>query len=440
MTVDIVVIGSGPSALATVRTLTKSKLKMKIKVLDIENINQESNPVGLKTYFGSTSIYDQEESKIHHSSMKPVVWPSSGRGGFSRIWGAVISAENEELFQSSLKFGVDRSSSSFATNSAIKLKNHYQLAKNPTWELIDHRVAVDPKLCIRCGNCLTGCPTDAIWFAGNEWSKFSNVELVSNFRAQELEIIDDKAIIKARSGAEITADWVFVGAGAIASIQILMRSNLIPNSVNLNDTNAVFFPALRFPVRENRESFSLSQLSAKLFQGGQTTGYVQFYPDSRKLLDPIIRHNPVLGKIFSKLWFAISPFLMSGILYLNKKDSEALTLTMLTKDSFEMRKNGNEKTLKNFLKKNKIINTLCKDFGIFPLFLAAKKGEPGESYHFGAVKEVLEFNARFENNPIRVVDGSALLALAPGPITDKIMKNAELITKQALERIHEISD
>lgn len=440
MTIKVVVIGSGPSALATVRTLSRSKLNMNIKVLDIKKLNQESNPAGLKTYFGSTSIYDQEESKIHHPNMKPVVWPSSGRGGFSRIWGAVISAENEDIFQSRLKFEVDKSGFSFATRSAIKLKKRYALAAKPTWELIDHRVAVEPKLCIQCGNCLTGCPTDAIWFAGNEWSKFTNVEFLSDFRAEELEVIDDKAVIKARSGVKITADWVFLGAGAIASIQILMRSNLIPNSVELNDNNAVFFPALRFPVKEKRESFSLSQLSAKLNQNGQRTGYIQFYPDSRKLLDPIIRHNPVLGKIISKLWFAISPFLMSGILYVNEEDSEGLNFKMLTKDSFEMRKIGKKKTLKSFLKSNKITNSLCKDFGVFPLFFAAKKGEPGESYHFGAVKEVLEFNLRFENNPIRVVDGSALPSLVPGPITDKIMKNAELITNQALERFHEISD
>ena len=148
MTIEVAIIGSGPSSLATVRTLSKSKIKMKIKVLDIENLNLESNPAGLKTYFGSTSIYDQEESSIHHSNMKPVVWPSSGRGGFSRIWGAVFSAENEEIFQSSLKFGIEESDSHFATKSATKLRRRYQEVKNPKWELLDHRVAVDPKLCI----------------------------------------------------------------------------------------------------------------------------------------------------------------------------------------------------------------------------------------------------------------------------------------------------
>lgn len=440
MTIEVAIIGSGPSSLATVRTLSKSKIKMNIKVLDIENLNRESNPAGLKTYFGSTSIYDQEESKIHHSNMKPVVWPSSGRGGFSRIWGAVFSAENEEIFQSSLKFGIQESDSLFATKSAIKLRRRYQEAKSPKWDLLDHRVAVDSKLCIQCGNCLTGCPTDAIWFAGNEWSKFSNVEFVPNFRVQEIEITDDKAIIKEKSGAKITADWVFLAAGPIASIQILMRSNLIPNSAELNDTNAVFFPAFRFPVKENQNSFSLSQLSAILTQQKTTTGYIQFYPDSRQLLNPIARHNPILGKIVSKVWFALAPFMMSGILYLNNEHSEGLTLTMLTKDSFEVRKNGNGRSLQSFLKRNKISNSLYKDFGLIPLFLLAKKGEPGESYHFGAAKEVLEFNERFERIPIRVVDGSALPSLEPGPITDKIMKNAELITNRLLESMYEIPD
>jgi hypothetical protein len=263
---------------------------------------------------------------------------------------------------------------------------------------------------------------------------------VPNFRVQEIEIIDDRAIIKEKSGAKITADWVFLAAGPIASIQILMRSNLIPNSVELNDTNAVFFPAFRSPVKENQNSFSLSQLSAMLKQQKATTGYIQFYPDSRKLLNPIARHNPILGKIVSKVWFALAPFMMSGILYLNIENSEGLTLTMLTKDSFEVRKNGNGRSLQSFLRRNKISSSLYKDFGLIPLFFLAKKGEPGESYHFGATKEVLKFNDRFEHIPIRVVDGSALPSLEPGPITDKIMKNAELITNRLLESMYEIPD
>ena len=123
---------------------------------------------------------------------------------------------------------------------------------------------------------------------------------------------------------------------------------------------------------------------------------------------------------------------------MNKRDSEALTLTMLTPETFEMRKEGKEKTFRSFLERNRITCSLIKEFGLMPLFLLAKKGEPGESYHFGAVKEVLEFNERLEYNPIRVVDGSALPSLEPGPITDKIMKNADLITNRLLERMYEV--
>ena len=437
---EVVIIGSGPSALATMRILEKSHLELKITVLDIDSSTRVSNPMGLKSYFGSTDIYDQEGSQIRHSNIRAVVWPSSGRGGFSRIWGAVIDEKNLHNFGSYINFGLGENNSPFATKSAFKIREKYQSVINPRWELLEHHVAVDPKLCIQCGNCLTGCPTNAIWFAGDEWLKFTGIDYISDFRVQEIKLLGDKVLITANSGAKITTDWVFVAAGAISSVQILMRSELIPKIVTMRDTNAVFFPAFRFPVWEKRESFSLSQLSAILRDNNSVTGYIQFYPDSRKLSEPIARHLAFLGRVISRIWFALSPFFMSGIIYLNKDYSQGFTLSMIAKDSFEISKKKERNLSKSFLKKNAISRSLFFDFGIIPLFFLGKKGEPGESYHFGAVAEVLSFNNQSDLLPIRVVDSSALATLEPGPITDKIMENAALITSKFLEKMYEVSN
>ena len=55
----VAIVGSGPSALATARTLLESNFELEITVLDIKEDKEVVSPVGLKSHFGSTGIYNQ---------------------------------------------------------------------------------------------------------------------------------------------------------------------------------------------------------------------------------------------------------------------------------------------------------------------------------------------------------------------------------------------
>ena len=440
MTKKVVVIGTGPSALATAKTLLASHYSFDITVVDVKSDTESETKIGLKSYFGSTEVYDQTDSGLKHKNMKPVTWPSAGYGGFSRIWGAVIGENLSANFPTYIRYEMGDKESTFSTVSALRLKERYLKTKKPKWKAANHVVAVDPVKCVMCGNCLTGCPKDAIWFAGDEWKDLNRIHYKENFRAHTLEKTASGVVITSNAGERLDSDHVFLAAGAIASSQILMRSNLIANKISLVDTATTFFPAFRLPVKESDAKFSLSQLSAEFRIGNNIQSYIQIYPDSRMLAEPIIQHKPKLKFIVKTLWSHISPFMLSVIMYENSHVSSSLDLELNNDGKFEISKSKSKKAQKQRATKFLSLYYLYRDFGIIPLVFLGKKGEAGESYHFGSVKEIIQINNKRDETTIRIVDSSALPLIEPGPITDKVMNNANKIVSDFLESYNEISN
>ena len=429
---SVVVIGSGPSALATVRELLSSKIALDIKVVDAGNQEEPQNAVGLKSHFGSLHMYDQSQDNLRHVKIKPVTWPSASKGGFSRIWGAVINPDSFQDFPSFIEFN-DKSKNQFTTKSAHTILETYSARKNKSWTLLEHRVAVDPTRCTMCGKCLTGCPENAIWFAGDEWTGINEVSFVDKFRVQKISTADGLLTAYSSTGGTVTAEVIFLAAGPIASSQILMRSNFISNSVSFDDSQAVFFPALRIAVRENQKSFALSQISAKSsFSGGESV-YIQLYPDSRNLVESIKMHRASIGKLISKIWVFLSPWIATGICYVGPNSSPKLVLTKIESDKFELSSGLSEEHHHNNSLYQEVSRKILNDFRIFPLFFLGKVSQPGESYHFGSSKEILAFNASPIVENIRVVDASSLPHIEAGPITSLVMQNARRIVRETME-------
>jgi len=429
---EVVVVGSGPSALATVRELYATQREINITVLDPGNIAEPSLSMGLKSYFGSLHMYDQQD--LNHEEMRPVTWPSASKGGFTRIWGAVIGVNPEPEFLESINFS-DGKNREFTTLSRQRILKSYQARSDTKWKLEEHIVAVNPKLCIMCGNCLTGCPTNAIWFAGDYWQEFSNLKFVGNFKVSHMEKILNKVKIYSEQHKSIDADLVFIAAGPISSAKILMRSKLITTAVSFSDTQALFFPALRLPVNEEAKSFALSQISARLNWPTGGMNYLQLYPDSRNLINSIQMHKPLFGKLISGLWRAISPFVVTGIWYRDSKFSPVLKLKMTIDGEFILSKNlDNERRAPRFLS-FKISRRIFSEFRILPIFSLGKIAEAGESYHFGASAEIANFNKESLSTNIKVVDASAMSEIIPGPITNSVMKQAKWIVSETLKAI-----
>jgi ferredoxin len=432
--IRIAVVGSGASALATVRELLISKKDVEITVLDVANQNEPDKTFGLKSHFGSLRMYDSKIQNLEHVGMKPVVWPSGSTGGFSRIWGAVIDHDSADNFPNFMEFD-PTGSPKFATTSFYKVLNRNQITLNNEWEIQSHRLAVDPTKCVMCGQCLTGCPKEAIWFAGNEWPLNPEIKHLNNYRVRTIVAQQHGIEVHAYAGDILNFDLVFLAAGPIASAQILMRSNYISSEVKFQDTQAVFFPALRKPIRETKESFALSQISAKLELDGKISKYLQIYPDSRNLTHSLKMHKPKLGRLISASWRFISPWVLTAISYSDSISSPNLVLKMLNSDHFQlssdsMKQTKNEKRSQRSLKKS-----IIREFGIYPLFSLAKKAEPGESYHFGASTEIQNFNTSSRFSRVKVVDSSSLLEIYPGPITNKVMLNAQRIVRNALQGV-----
>jgi hypothetical protein len=132
--------------------------------------------------------------------------------------------------------------------------------------------------------------------------------------------------------------------------------------------------------------------------------------------------------------------MLSVIMYEDSHISPSLDLELNNDGGFQISKSKSKKAVKQRATRFLSFFYLYRDFGIIPLVFLGKKGEAGESYHFGSVKEIIQINNKREETVIRIVDSSALPLIEPGPITDKVMNNADKIVTDFLESYNEISN
>lgn len=442
------VIGSGPAALAAVRAWRKLDLDTRIDVIDIARNHgaeheKKLTGVALKSFRGSAFSYDQKEFlPLNHSGMKSTVWPSAGFGGFSRVWGAALGHEMEgtELFDPVETLDPMSPQSSLFTSSGLKIarviqkKYQHHLLGNLKPNI--HHLAVDSSKCIKCGDCLTGCPTDAIWYAGDRWDSFGNIE----FRVGNpvTKIVESQEFVELLIGEDPTPhrySRVLLGCGPIGTASLLMKSGLLPKQVSMQDSATIFIPLLRLPRFEKRDSFALSQFSFSLSHEKLEQLHVQLYPDSRKMVNRAVDFLPFGKVIVRALWKCFSPFACAAIGYLDSKDSDAISLRLDSNNDFVLspltKKNG---ALNRALALKAISRNLRK-IGLVVIPRMSKFGEPGEGYHFGSVEGLTDLGPESlvpGTSLIHVIDGSGLKQISAGPITSSIARRAEEIVKAIL--------
>lgn len=409
---NIAVVGTGPSAAAAVKTLIT--LGYKVEVLDIGEVyrpgsyDKKLNST-LKSYFGSNFLYDT--SFINKSKSIKNVFPSKSYGGYSLVWGATINGDREnDIVESQFNFKPD----------FYALSNNLEVQEN------DHYLAVNQKLCNFCGECLKGCSKKAIWDSREVFNKLIEQESINYRKSKVIKLIQkDKVELTTESGNVLFYDKVLLCCGPLATINLLLNSDLIRSPVFLKDSQTYFGFSLRFPRKLSKSEFALSHKNITIYKNSSVHSIVQLYLDARGLrfryLPEKYANKPFVKSIFNVFASVFVPF----IGYLPEEKSGSL------KVSAEGRCISLETTFKISIKeKFSVFLTLLKSFKKLGMIIIGLKFlGVGEGYHFGSIygndgADNIRLNSKVDDNVEVFIFDACILNKVPNHLfTDRIISD-----------------
>lgn len=433
----IAIIGSGPAAVAVHTTLMKYKFPCSIVVIDKEIPTELNNtdvdlPYNLKTFRGSNLMYKNVLETEEIDRTNRYLLGSQGLGGFSAVWGAVTDPSIGDFGVSLLKNDnpyIEKLL--FPSCNVVKARSNYTIVRNEIY------LAVDQKLCTNCGECLLGCKFRAIWSAASYWENIDNLEFksvdgVSYIKSQDY---DEIAVYDSKKRKIGTYDQVFLAAGTLASLKILIESKILSKAkLSQNDLQIVPWFTLS-PLELNSLNLSLASLSFNVQKNGMKAGYVQLYANLEKAKDLISNNVPLIKYVPDSFWRRISRHLGVAFIYFNSEISQEIEFSAESKtirtrilDSRDKRKKRKEvaRSTIRFLQSKKLI----------PLTVFKRDEPVGRSFHVGSLKNLEDsedFRGSFYGNRVVCVDGLALDGVDAGHITSQIMRNAREITKTIIE-------
>ena len=449
---DVVVIGSGPAAIACCSELVSQGMKpMVIDASDIQDFDLDDyNSIkakNLKNYGQDFQPYAQPKIARIIYDKQLSVRQSFSLGGFSRAWGATLDLDLQ-VFESEviakvksllgwnnykdLNVNVDDKVNRFITRINEKKSNfkasRAKLAIN----------SIGDNSCKHSLLCFDKCPNNAIWFAGNSLTTLINdeqIEYKNNLILMRLESEDNKVNLYFANGETISSKKVFLALGPIGSSAVLIRSGFREN-FSLNDTHTVQSALLSFRrIKENKQQNALSKIWIK---GSNSEGkfYIQMHQRSELHLGRLLDNLP---KILKFMWIAkiLSRFVYPILIYFNQGISGQIIVKNTTSgiSVVPVLNEANKKSI------NVCLREIKKSFFSLGLYLPisqTKLGQPGDGYHCGGSLEIDEHinrNGELIGLPnIFVVDSSVLQDLPLGSITPTIMANSITITKLAIGR------
>ena len=458
---SVAVVGAGPTGLVSARAALELGFSVTVVdpwIFESKNVSKLQNSpkfgnLAKKSYFGSFAMYEYEDSILSVGDMTDL--PISGTvGGLSAVWGAnilsdyQISSITNSNNQSSIDLVTDILSMKFKNErsrlheSPIASDRFERMFDRPqdrsSFSVQKSSLAIDWDACTRCGQCLTGCPQDAIFNASFEWRNLVNSGEVTLLQGYVDRVVigenDDLKVELVGSDMGHTFDYIFLCAGSVATSALLLRSLLIPNHSELADTQVYYMPFFSIKGRKNMESrFALAQsfIQFKDDAGGSQLALYEASAETVRRAKQIV--GPCQYLVPDFIWRRIIPGIgmvpskFSGRLTLHASESGQIKLT-----ASKARRAGKYIWgiyLKNFFR-------LFRR-GILPLLPAVQVPNVGSSYHVGALtfdnKSLISKDGRIrENVNLFIADGSAIDNLVAGPVTHLYMINAAEITKNAL--------
>lgn len=160
--------------------------------------------------------------------------------------------------------------------------------------------------CIQCGDCLYGCPRDALFRAAKQISEFAKEGLCKIVfeKVQAIRAIDQKVRLKT-DHHEHTYDRAYVCAGALESVNLFAKSYGTPEGpVYLYDNLLWYFPAFSlFPksTRLKNKNFAFAELAGGIFDHSDESYnhlLISALPDA--VMDKIFSRN-VFSKALTRL-------------------------------------------------------------------------------------------------------------------------------------------
>lgn len=449
------IIGSGASATAVLKSLLKfSSDQWEIHIFGGHAGSEAIEPSASadifrrKTHYGDRSMYRfLDRGTLWSRNIQPR--PTTYFGGLTRVWGGTFDSEtydsalselgathgDRELIEEITEYSTGSRRQLGQSSFLIRLLN--QSGKNNFHRVSCSRLAVIQRNCVLAGSCLEGCPTEAIWFAGNTLRNTitPRVALYENEVVTCLKKEGDGWLLEFSESTNIGNayfDKVFVCAGALGSAQLVVESGLL-DEVKVRDTGTVFMVAISCD-RYTEAQLKLSAIWLEPIDSSKDL-FAQVYPSNRYLRHQVLskfRLPAFFGKLVD---FGLS-FIFPVIAYLPQ---EASSSAVFRRDGdhivVSIEKGYEEQFLRGALRR--LQKVFLKSRAWIPSFLS-ELAPPLMGYHFGAsLRHGIETNSlgELDDSPnLHFCDSSVLPTIFQGSITKAMMINAARIARMVSTR------
>ena len=365
--------------------------------------------------------------------------PSFSYGGLTRVWGATADLwprefldllggnvpflkEDLEIFYSMLfqtEIVVQEAQVNPRNFLAVSdsLKNLLKTSRNRRngWKFRSSNLAIQTDrtskhACTACGNCLNGCPTDAIWSADRALDPYlEKLSQVISGLVDEINItnygVDVSYVCSEGNRKVVRAKYCILAAGVPSTTKLFCEAAGL-SAAQGDDTPVQFRLGLTIK-REKTVTHNLAHIA-----GEASDSSVQLYPPNLQVWNRLIHPRLLRSSITKRFLSHIAPIITYG-----KPVENCITY------------NGERfigaKPKRNFRMHLSLARDLVRG-GILLLPFAAQRGEFGESYHSGAFFKDLISPSGFVSAGSRVfiADATGLPFVRPGSITPTIILNS----------------
>jgi ferredoxin len=130
----------------------------------------------------------------------------------------------------------------------VNTSDHYRILAGSSRLALETRNE-NRKACVYCGECMLGCPSEAIWSADREFHRYQASRFISSYIVCRVRYVKDRRVYYQVRGEESAGDinagpfdLIYIAAGCIGSTEIVMRSLGISQGPQMLDTALLTFP------------------------------------------------------------------------------------------------------------------------------------------------------------------------------------------------------